>query len=119
MCVEGQGRQDLAPCARSSKNQLPVAINTLSHKIDAWIIKQQLYTPHVIVLCNTEHQDSPSLLPVYRIPLWLPSQIGNKMPFDRWLADIKWRLHVAQAYESLDQLRNNLQIHSYLFRFKD
>ena len=41
------------------------------------------------------------------------------MTFDRWLADIEWRLCVAQAYKSLDQLRNNLQIRSYLFRFKD
>jgi hypothetical protein len=41
------------------------------------------------------------------------------MTFDRHLADIEWCLHVAQAYESLDQLRNNLQICSYLFRFKD
>ena len=41
------------------------------------------------------------------------------MTFDRCLTDIEWRLHVAQAYETLDQLRNNLQIHLYLFRFKD
>jgi hypothetical protein len=41
------------------------------------------------------------------------------MIFDRHLADIKWHPHIAQAYESHDQLQNNLQIHSYLFQFKD
>lgn len=53
------------------------------------------------------------------VPLWLPSQIRTKIAFDLWLAEIEWQLRVAQAYESLDQLRNNLQVRSYLYHFKD
>jgi hypothetical protein len=55
----------------------------------------------------------------HEVPLWLPSQIGTKITFDLWLAEIEWQLRVAQAYESLDQLRNNLQVRSYLYHFKD
>jgi hypothetical protein len=92
--------------------------NALSRKINAWITKQKLYTPCIVVLRNTEnHSASPR--PVYQTPLWLPSEISSKMIFDRRLADIEWHLRIAQAYESLDQLQNNLQIRSYLFRFKD
>jgi hypothetical protein len=101
------------------KTSFQLHSNTLSCKIDAWRIKQKLYTPCVAVLHNSEPQDSASPRPVHQIPLWLPSQIGCKMTFDRCLTDIEWCLHVAQAYESLDQLRNNLQIRSYLFHFKD
>jgi hypothetical protein len=51
--------------------------------------------------------------------LWLPSQIGTKVLFDHWLAEIEWALQVGQAYESLDELRNNLQVWSHLYRVKD
>ena len=53
------------------------------------------------------------------VPLWLPSQIGTKIGFDLRLAEIEWQLRVAQAYELLAQLQNNLQVHLYLYHFKD
>jgi hypothetical protein len=101
------------------KTRFQLQSNALRRKIDAWKIKQQLYTPCVIALRNMEPQGSATPRPVYQIPLWLPSQIGFKSTFDKRLADIEWRLRVAQAYEFLDQMRNNLQIRAHLFRFKD
>ena len=47
----------------------------------------------------------------FNITLWLPSQlIGASVDFDRRLADIEWKLRVAEAYEALDELRHHLQI---------
>ena len=53
------------------------------------------------------------------IPLWLPSQIGTKIPLNHRFAEIEWQLRIGQAYESLEPLQGTLQIRSYLFRFKD
>lgn len=38
------------------------------------------------------------------LSLWLPSQIKTKVPFDRRLAEIEWKLCLAQAHEALDSL---------------
>lgn len=53
------------------------------------------------------------------MPLWLPSQIKSRVPFDLRLAEVEWTLRIAQAYESLDKLRLNLQMRAHLFKFKD
>ncbi|KAG6865209.1 hypothetical protein C0993_008223, partial [Termitomyces sp. T159_Od127] len=58
-------------------------------------------------------------LHAYTVSLWLQSQIGTKLTFDLHLAEIGWKLRVAQAYEALETLRSHLQIRSHLFKFKD
>lgn len=59
----------------------------------------------------------------YNIPLWLPSQYsqlqGGTQPIDPRLLELEWKLRLAQAYESLDQIRHHLQIRTHVFKFKD
>lgn len=60
---------------------------------------------------------------VYNIPLWLPSQVARlqlgAQLIDHRLLDLEWKLRLAQAYESLDQIRHHLLIRTHVFKFKD
>ncbi|KAG6828010.1 hypothetical protein H0H92_009670 [Tricholoma furcatifolium] len=104
------------------KTRLLLRNNALSRKIVAWTERQQLYMPAVVALRRIDTLTAHSKTtppPVHEYPLWLPSSIHNKVPFDSHLADIEWELRVAQAHEALEDLRRHLQIRSYLFKFKD
>ncbi|KAG6809300.1 hypothetical protein H0H92_000769 [Tricholoma furcatifolium] len=104
------------------KTRLQLRNNALSRKLIAWTEHQQLYMPAVVALrrIDTITADSKKTPPpIHEYPLWLPSSIHNKIPFDSHLADIEWELRVAQAHEALEDLRRHLQIWSYLFKFKD
>ncbi|KAG6884960.1 hypothetical protein C0992_005568, partial [Termitomyces sp. T32_za158] len=102
--------------------RLQLRNNALSRKLSAWSQRQQLYIPAVVSLRRIDtatvnaHSTPP---PVHEYPLWLLSSIQNKIPFDKGLAEIEWELRVAQAEEALEDIRHNLQIRSYLFKFKD
>ncbi|KAF8062351.1 hypothetical protein FPV67DRAFT_1563697 [Lyophyllum atratum] len=104
------------------KTRLQLRNNALSRKIVNWTQAQQLYIPAVVALRRIdahEAQAKKSALPIHEYRLWLPSQIQSKVHFDLHLAEIEWKLRIAQADEALDGLRRNLQIRSYLFKFKD
>ncbi|KAF8069148.1 hypothetical protein FPV67DRAFT_1448949 [Lyophyllum atratum] len=104
------------------KTRLQLRNNALSRKITVWTSVQQLYIPRVVVLRRMDAQAAQArktAVPVHEYSLWLPSQIGSKVPFDINLAEIEWQLRTAQADEALDGLRRNLQIRSYIYRFKD
>lgn len=56
----------------------------------------------------------------FDITLWLPSKLNSaKVDFDRRLADIEWKLRIAEAYEALDELRHNIQVRTHVYKFKD
>ena len=56
----------------------------------------------------------------FDVTLWLPSRfIGADVDFDKRLADIEWKLRTAEAYEALDELRHNIQVHAHIYKFKD
>jgi hypothetical protein len=55
----------------------------------------------------------------FDVQLWLPSQIGNQIPFDKSFAEIEYKLRNAQAHEVLGVLRRNLQIRATLYDAKD
>ena len=80
--------------------------NALHRKINVWSTKQQLYIPGVAVLRAADAKTTAPR-PPYLIPLWLPSQIGTKIPLNRRFAEIEWQLHIGQAYESLELLRGD------------
>ncbi|KAF8151299.1 hypothetical protein B0H34DRAFT_709445 [Crassisporium funariophilum] len=104
------------------KTRLQLRNNALSRKIAFWTARQQLYIPTVVVLRRMDAQAAQgrtSPLPVHEFPLWLPSQIKSQVAFDTRLGEIEWELRKAQADEALEGVRRNLQIRSYLFKFKD
>ncbi|KAF9467072.1 hypothetical protein BDZ94DRAFT_1329986 [Collybia nuda] len=90
------------------KTKLQLRNNALSRKIVTWTRFQQLYIP-----------TKKAPLPPHAYPLWLPSSITHKVVFDMRLADIEHKLRFAQACESLESLRQNLQMRAYLRKFKD
>ncbi|RDB30549.1 hypothetical protein Hypma_007025 [Hypsizygus marmoreus] len=104
------------------KTKLQLRNNALSWKIATWTQHQLLYTPAVVVLRRQDVQateNQTTARPVHEYPLWLPSQIKLQVPFDKRLAEIEWKLRLAQSDEALDGLRRNLQVRSHLFKFKD
>lgn len=51
--------------------------------------------------------------------LLLPSDICTRVPCDRALLGYEWRLRVAQAHDTLSDLRSHLRLLSHLYIFKD
>ncbi|KAF9461409.1 hypothetical protein BDZ94DRAFT_1221539 [Collybia nuda] len=104
------------------KTKLQLRYNALSRKIVAWSRFQQLYIPTTVILRREDTEADlrrKAPLPTYAYPLWLPSHIKTKVSFDLRLAEIEYKLRVAQARESLESLRRNLQMRSYLRKFKN
>lgn len=92
--------------------------NALTRKLEEWFSLLQLYIPTSVLLRKREPQRKESPKP-FEVQLWLPSQIGNLVPFDRSLAEIEYKLRNAQAHEALGVLRRNLQIRATLYDVKD
>lgn len=96
--------------------------NALQRKIDAWVKIQTLYIPSVATLQKNKDRDAITKdLPEHQphdFPLWLPSQIKFQVKVDSCLADIEWRLRIAQAHETLENVQHNLQMRAHLYCFK-
>jgi hypothetical protein len=102
------------------KTKLLLRNNALSRKIVAWTRFQLLYIPTSVILRREDtHADLNRKSPLHSYPLWLPSHIKTRVPFDLRLADIEYKLRVAQAREALESLRRNLQMRAYLRKFKN
>ncbi|KAG6849215.1 hypothetical protein H0H93_010409 [Arthromyces matolae] len=104
------------------RTKLQLQCNSLQRKISAWVKVNQIYIPNTATLVRAEElsalaQRTP--LTPYTQTLWLPSNIGVKATFDLHLAEVEWKLRVAQACEALDIIRSNLQVRSHLFHYKD
>jgi hypothetical protein len=86
-------------------------------KIDSWAAIQDLYVPNLALLWRISygpHDDQPQTT-----TLWLPSVISGKIACDRRLYMFEWALRVAQANDSLQDLRQYLQLCSHLYKHKD
>ncbi|KAF8337834.1 hypothetical protein F5887DRAFT_890334 [Amanita rubescens] len=98
--------------------------NRLVRKINTWGKYEKLYLPIVELLrndgllpitMNKKQSDEP-----FNITVWLPSKfIGINFTFDRRLAEIEWKLRIAEAYGALDGLRHHIQIRTHVYKFKD
>jgi DNA polymerase III delta prime subunit len=94
----------------------------LQRKIDAWVKFQALYYPGVERLRTDAINESNRQIDIkpYGFPLWLPSQINmHQAHIPNSLQKIEWKLRYAQAHEALRELRHQLQVCAYLFKFKD
>ncbi|KAG6824257.1 hypothetical protein H0H92_007533 [Tricholoma furcatifolium] len=104
------------------RTKIQLRSNALLRKITAWEKTNGLYIPGVDALSRAEERSAATQKkPVtpYTQTLWLPSKVHVKLVFDRHLAEVEWKLRIAQACEALDALRSNLQIWSHLYKFKD
>ncbi|PPQ84273.1 hypothetical protein CVT24_012851 [Panaeolus cyanescens] len=100
------------------KTKLQLNLNTLQRKIDGWLAFQRLYCPGVDRL-RKQDLDAKGLKDVLAcdFPLYLPSQINNRIPVDDELKADEVKLREGQAYDSLAKLRRELQTRAYLYNF--
>ena len=81
-------------------------------KVVSWQGVLVLYIPGVMVLRTTCHEDSEFMdnpnFSIDGIQLLLPSNIGERIPWNKHLGEYEWLLHEAQAHDSLDKIWQNL-----------
>jgi hypothetical protein len=114
-------RHDISALTSHSTNNQRTRIqehkNALQRKIDSWCAIQELYIPALGRLRRSfdlSHGDQPQ-----DIELWLPSAISGKITCEYRLYEFEWDLRVAQANDSLSELRQSLQLRSHLYKYKD
>ncbi|TFK60718.1 hypothetical protein BDN72DRAFT_904734 [Pluteus cervinus] len=97
------------------KTRLQVQANNLQRKIDNWVKAQKPYIPTATIL----RRNTPSPTPVHEIPLFLPSSIISQAACSKRLREIEWQLRFAQAGDALNELRNQLRVRSFLYKYRD
>lgn len=99
--------------------QLQERKNVFYRKIISWQEIQALYIPAVTVLRATSDDElSDDLDSIEKIQLLLPSNIGQRIPWNRQLGEYEWLLREAQARDSLDKIRENLRLRDFLLKKK-
>lgn len=98
--------------------------NAYYRKVRLWQETQALYIPAVNTLrmqnSNPESFDASSDRSdtAVSFELLLPSDIGNRIPWDKHLGECEWLLRDAQAHDSLHKLRDSLLLKDYLLKKK-
>ncbi|KAG1776918.1 hypothetical protein EV702DRAFT_1179602 [Suillus placidus] len=92
--------------------------NALQCKVEAWKRVQLLYTPAAQLLSSrTEtggNPDNPE-----DIKLFLPSSLtADTASCSHHLLTIEWELRIAQAGDTLDEIRQSLRLRDYMYTFK-
>jgi hypothetical protein len=96
--------------------------NALQRKIQAWITVQHLYMPATSVLRARDDRDASDKTterPPSDFPLYLPSSLPGRVSCDTKLREYEFRLREAQAYESLENLRQHLRLRTHWYKHKD
>jgi hypothetical protein len=96
------------------KAQIQEKKNTFFRKLASWQGVQAFYLPTVAILRNKDKD-------VYRVELFLPSQIGNSLNWDDHLCrlgEYEWMLRQAQAQDSLNKMCDLLRLRDFLIKKK-
>ncbi|KAJ7814729.1 hypothetical protein B0H13DRAFT_2218818, partial [Mycena leptocephala] len=99
----------------------------LRRKIDAWMGVQQLFIPEVALLREREDAARKRVAATQAMPglraqdmkLWLPSAIGRSAQCDPELVEYEYMLRKGQAFEALEEIRNQLLVRTHEYKFKD
>ena len=91
--------------------------NGLQRRIDAWRKIQVLFMPTVIDLLH-QPGTTDSALP-YDAKLHLPSAVCSTLSISPVLLEYKWRLRMAQALDSLSDIRRRLEVRAHMYKYKD
>jgi hypothetical protein len=99
----------------------------LRRKINAWMAVQQLFIPEVTLLREREDAARKRIAATQAMPglraqdmkLWLPSVIGRSVQCDPELYEYEYMLRKGQAFEALEEIRNQLLVHTHEYKFKD
>ncbi|KAL0948676.1 hypothetical protein HGRIS_010477 [Hohenbuehelia grisea] len=94
----------------------------LRTRICAWTEVQTVYCPPAHAKRAFEEAATPSgapLVPAHALKLYLPSELDRAVSSHLPLAKYEWQLRVAQANDTLADIRANLHIQSAMYRHKD
>ncbi|KAJ7044257.1 hypothetical protein C8F04DRAFT_1250200 [Mycena alexandri] len=99
----------------------------LRRKVNAWMAVQQLFIPEVTVLRDREDTARNRTAATQPMPgiraqdmrLWLPSAIGTRVECDAALQEYEYDLRQGQAFESLDEIRNQLIVRTHQYNYQD
>ncbi|KAJ7886289.1 hypothetical protein B0H13DRAFT_2342938 [Mycena leptocephala] len=118
----------LAMGLQLEEQQRALATHTkLRRKIDAWMEVQQLFIPEVALLREREDAARKRVAATQAMPglraqdmkLWLPSAIGRSAQCDPELFEYEYMLRKGQAFEALEEIRNQLLVRTHEYKFKD
>ncbi|RXW12171.1 hypothetical protein EST38_g13683, partial [Candolleomyces aberdarensis] len=104
---------EVSPCSL-----IVMGIDLEGEQLEEWFSLLQLYMPTSVTLRKQEPQKKVTPKP-FNVKLWMPSQIGKLISFNRSLAEIEYKLQNTQAHKALGTLRRNLQIQATLYDIKD
>ena len=93
--------------------------NVLMWQLEAWATVQVVYVPNITSIQAKVDLNSEIVPRPQDFIVWLPSSIQWQVPCDVNLQEIEWKLHLGQAHNALNELRQALHTLSYLLQFKD
>jgi hypothetical protein len=103
------------------RSKIQERINSLRSKIAAWASVQELYIPGTATLRAKAVADAPPDAPLPHpcdLDLWLPSTLSRRTECDQHLRQCEWDLRIAQAYDALGDIRDNLRLLTHLWKQK-
>jgi hypothetical protein len=96
--------------------------NSLHRKIKAWTAVQHLYMPEISAIRARADRAAPTTsaeIAPFDLPLHLPSSLPVGTACLPILRHHEFKLREAQAYESLDELRDHLRLRTHMYQYKD
>ena len=107
--------------------QLPCnTLNSLKNRIffiKKWSLgrncNKYMYISAIFMICCPNSLNQVSDVPdIHKLTLFLPSSLGQIIPWDKHLGEYEWQLRVAQAKDALHGLHQNLHLHDFLVKRK-
>jgi hypothetical protein len=96
--------------------------NGLRRKIKSWTTIQHLYMPEVSAMRERTERaasDTSMEIPPFEFALLLPSSLPRTTRCLPTLRQHEFKLRLAQAHESLDELRDHLCLRTHMYKYKD
>lgn len=94
--------------------------NSLRRRVNAWFEIRDGYIPgsSQLRLSTTEITGSGISSEIYDVALWLPSQIMRAISCPISIQESEWALRIAQATDSLEAIRTDLRLLSFMTKDK-
>lgn len=96
--------------------------NSHHRKVKAWVVIQHLYMPEVSAMharADRAASDRTAETPSFNFPLHLPSSLPPRTRCLPKLQEHEFKLHEAQAYEALEELRQELRLRTHMYKYKN
>ena len=113
LCHEFAALQGRPTANSHAKTKVYERSNSLWRRADAWHEAGQALLPSV-ALARSQKAHAVRLVPFHLRPLFFPSTICSDWPVPEECLQHEWRLREARAYDTLDDLRGQLEVLAYV-----